>query len=60
MYQNHPCVYSLSGNLFHIMCNIISMVGITHRFHGCEFRVYEQLVLINICIGNKYFYGDFV
>ena len=38
-------VLGLSRNLFHIMKDITTIVGITHRGKGCECRVFERLLL---------------
>ena len=36
--------------------NITTMVYIINRCHGCECGIYPQLIIIDIFIGNKYFY----
>ena len=51
--RNHACVLGLSRDLFHILQNTPTVVGITHRRKGCERRIYAWFIRINICRGNE-------
>ena len=35
------------------MNNIVIVVSIAHRKHGCKCEIYAPLILIYLCIGNK-------
>ena len=54
---NQACVSGLSSNFFFILRNIPTAVGIVHRGVGCKCIIYVWLVLIDLCICNKIFYG---
>ena len=45
-YFNHVCVLGLSRDLLCLIVNIPTVVGITHRGHGCGCEVYVLLILI--------------
>ena len=47
------CILGLSKNLFRILWNITTVVGIMHRGSGWECRMYAQLIAINISIYTK-------
>ena len=47
----------LSRNLFCILHNIPTVVVITRRGHGCDFRIYVWLSVINLRIYAKIFFG---
>ena len=51
--QNRAYVLGSSRNLFRILRNIPTVVGITRRGHGCECRIYARLIVIDLCIGTK-------
>ena len=40
------------------MNNNIAVVGIMCRGNGCKCVIYAYLIVINISIGNKLYYGD--
>ena len=44
-------------NLFRILNNTITVVGITCMGNGFECRIYARLILINIHIGDNLFCG---
>ena len=43
--------------VFCILRNIPTIVGITCRGHGCEYGIYVQLILIDKHIGNTFYCG---
>ena len=49
-------VSGLSSSLFHILNNIPTEVGTAHRGDYCEFIIYAQLHIINMCIVTKYYF----
>ena len=57
MVFNHACVLELIINVFRILWVIPTIIGITHKGHGCECRIYTRLIEIYIHIGHKYFFG---
>ena len=52
-YQNHALILGLGRNLFHILHNIPTVVGITIRGNGYEWIIYDQLIWTNIHIDIK-------
>ena len=50
-YHNHSCVLGFSGDLFHILHNIPTSVGITYRGGGFKCGIYAFLFLIYVRIG---------
>ena len=55
--QNNFFTLGLSRNLFCILHNIPTVVSITHRGDGFKWRIYVRLIVIDIRIGNKLWYG---
>ena len=50
-------VSSLSKYLLRIVRNIPAVFVIIHRWHGCECKIYAQLIVIDLCIYNRNFCG---
>ena len=47
---NNTFVCGLSRNLFHILQNILIVVGITYRDHSSECRIYVQFIITNLLV----------
>ena len=54
---NHTCILRLSRNLFCILQNIPTIVGIMYRGHGCECTIYVFLIVIDVRIHTNYCCG---
>ena len=54
---NHACILGLRSNLFRIMRNFPTAVGITGRGHVFECRIYVVLIVINLHIGYNFYGG---
>ena len=50
-------ISSLGSNSFLILRSIHTVSDIHRRGGGCECIIYAQIVLINICVGNKFSCG---
>ena len=51
--ESQFCILGLNGNLFLILWNIPTVVGMIHRGHGCKWEIYAQLIVTNIYIYTK-------
>ena len=54
--MNHACVLGLIMNLFQILCNVPTVVCM-RRGNNHECGIYVQLIVINISIGARFFFG---
>ena len=55
--RNHVCTLGLSRNMFRILKNISTLVGISCRGHSSGCGIYVWFFVIDLCIGTRYFCG---